>query len=86
MIGLSIYLIYSVTGGSNAIPGFNNNIWWQYIIALIPLIFGVIILIVAEIESVYISRKNNSVILNKYLFILLIKKIFIVFHTKENVS
>lgn len=49
MIGLSIYLIYSVTGGSNAIPGFNNNIWWQYIISLIPLIFGVIILLVAEV-------------------------------------
>ena len=40
IIGVSIYLLYSVGGGINSIEGFNNNLWWQYILALIPMALG----------------------------------------------
>ena len=47
-IGLSIYFVYSVSGGVNSIEGFNNRHWWQYIIALIPSLFGFFFLFTCE--------------------------------------
>jgi len=48
LIGLGIYLIYSVSGNKNSIPGFDMNLWWQYIIALIPIIIALLVIIVCE--------------------------------------
>jgi hypothetical protein len=40
LIGFSIYLIYSASGGLNGIKGLNEKIWWQFIVSFLPFIFG----------------------------------------------
>jgi hypothetical protein len=46
-IGLSAYLIYSVAGGVNGISTFKQSEWWQYILALIPITFACLIVILS---------------------------------------
>ena len=79
MICLSVYFIYSATGGPNSIPGFNDRYWWQYLIALVPLIIGSIVFIVCESETLLLSKKQNQIMILKYeMFQLNRKRLFCV--------
>jgi hypothetical protein len=49
LIGFSIYLLYSAGGGINGIKGFNEKLWWQIIVALLPLLIGIGFIIFCQI-------------------------------------
>jgi len=65
LFGLSTFLIYSASGGENGIKGFNNTYWWQYFVAILPMIFGIGFIMACQIESISINRKNNWIITTK---------------------
>lgn len=65
LIGFSIYLLYSAGGGSNGIEGFNDRVWWQFLLAFVPMFFGVGFILSCQIESLMISRKDNWIIISK---------------------
>jgi hypothetical protein len=68
LISFSIYLLYSASGSPNSIEGFNNGAWWQYLIAVLPLMFGISFILVNKIEKVEFYRKSNLLLYKEYVY------------------
>lgn len=65
LIGFSMYLFSSASGSDNAIQGFNTRQWWQYLIAMLPLGFGISFIIVNKIEKLRFYRKADLIVYQK---------------------
>lgn len=65
LIGFSMYLFISASGSDNGIQGFNTRQWWQYLIAMMPLGFGVSFIVVNKIEKLKFYRKQDVILYQK---------------------
>lgn len=66
IIGLGIFLVINVAGENSIIKGFlSSGLWWQYLISISVIVFGIIFFVVAKYERIEIDENEDRFTLYK---------------------